>query len=441
MDKKDRSTAYFVIAGVVSLLLSSILESNFQNPIGGTWLDMEPPFESTEFDVAFDSQGQDWFCSSDGLAVLSEGVWQSYNEENGEFPGECTSIAIDSQDRVWVGTNSSLMMFDGQSWQTFTTGNSGLLRDEICFLTIDPKDQAWVRYCEHQGIISIFDGDEWSSIDTGLPSVKNIVFDNLGTVWIEEEDWIEGNRLHALRNNEMEFNVLPDHEIVGICIDGNGILRAVTYHDYTHSLYAYDGSTWIEQVDLGGHSINRVVACSQDGRVAFGFHHDLWVVHEDSIDHYTDKNSPKYYGLSSLAFDHQGRLWIGEQWQTLVLSSETGTPWPDGYVAIREVTFHPNSMFVFSLLIMSLGVAVRQDVLKVTAAVVALGLIANAAAGWQLRFLFGGTYVVLGVVGSLIGGEIRKRKDAGYALPIILAIVGAVIGLFIDLAVMFMFYM
>ena len=142
--------------------------------------------------------------------------------------------------------------------------------------------------------------------------------------------------------------------------------------------------------------------------------------------------------MNSLAFDHQGRLWIGEQWQTLELSSETSAPWPAWYVGIREVTFHPNSMLVFSLLIMSLGVAVRQDVLKVTAVVIALGLIINAIAGWQLRFLFGGTYVVLGVVGSLIGGEFRRRKGAGYSLPIILAIVGAAIGLFIDLVTIFL---
>ena len=432
---------YFLIAGVAALILSVVLESNFQNPIGDTWLELDPPFESTDFDAAFDSQGQDWFCSSDGLYVLSEGVWQGYSGDNAEAPGACTSIAIDSQDRVWAGTNSGLMMYDGQSWQTFATENSGLLRDEICLITIDPRDQVWVRYCEQQGIISVFDGDQWSTIDTGLPSVKNIVFDNQGTVWFEEEDWIEGNRIHALRNNTMEFNVLPDHEIIGICIDGNGILRAVTYHDYTHSLYAYEGGTWTEQADLGGHAINRVVACSQDGRVAFGFHHDLWVVNEDSIDHYTDKNSPKYYGLSSLAFDHQGRLWIGEQRQTLVLSSGTGTPWPGWYVRIREVTFHPNSMFVFSLLIMSLGVAVWQDVLKVTAVVVALGLIVNALAGWQLRLLFGGTYIVLGVVGSLIGGELVRRKGSGSAWPIVLAIVGVAIGLFIDIAAIFMFYM
>ena len=40
METKNRSAAYFVIAGVVTLLLSIILESSFQKPIGDTWLDI-----------------------------------------------------------------------------------------------------------------------------------------------------------------------------------------------------------------------------------------------------------------------------------------------------------------------------------------------------------------------------------------------------------------
>jgi ligand-binding sensor domain-containing protein len=451
---ENKTAVAFLAAGALSFFLSIILESIFQNPIRDAWPEIEPPFSSTDFDLAFDSNNQDWFCTRDGVTVLYEGTWHSYNQENSDMPGACNSIAIDNNDYVWVGTNSGLMVFDGKSWQTFSKENSGLLSDEICFVNTDQNDRVWVSYCGNcddsscsycqdciPGIISILDAEEWRSVEIGGIHAKEIIVDNERTAWIKDDLDIGGFKLHTIRNNEVELDVLPGHEIVGLCVDGEGIPKAITQRDYSYFLYSYEEGSWIEQRNLGGHTINQAIACSQDGRVAFGFHHDLWIIQGDSMDHYTDKNSPKYYGLKSLEFDHQGRLWIGEAWQTLVLSSEAKTPTPTWLVRIRDVTFHPSSMLVFSLLIMSLGVAIWQDVVKVTAIVIAIGLIVNAMAGWQLRFLFGGTYIVLGVVGSLIGGEIRRRKSVGYASSIVLAITGMVIGLIIDFAVMFMYYM
>jgi ligand-binding sensor domain-containing protein len=456
---QNKTAVSFLVAGVLSLFLFIFFESIFQKQIGDEWLEIEPPFSSTDFDLAFDSNNQDWFCTRDGVTVLSEGEWHSYNQENSDFPGACNSIAINSNDKVWVGTNSGLMVFDGQSWQTMSKENSGLLSNEVCFINTDQNDRVWVSYCGQSdnrfpescnnsscswcqdcipGTISIFDGKEWSSIEVGGIHAKEIVFDNEGTAWIRDDLDLGGNKLHTIRNSEVEFDVLPGQEIIGLCVDGEGILKVITNQ---HSLYSFEGGSWFEQRDLGGHAINQAIACSQDGRVAFGFHHDLWIVKGDSMDHYTDKNSPKYYGLESLEFDHQGRLWIGEAWQTLVLSSEAKTPTPAWLVGIRDVTFHPSSILVFSLLLIGIGVAVWQEVVWITAPVIALGLFANALAGWQLRFLFGGTYIVLGVVGSLIGGNIRRRKGTGYGLVIALAIVGIIVGLMIDFGIMFMYYM
>lgn len=290
------------------------------------------------------------------------------------------------------------------------------------------------------GQISVFDGEEWRSFEVGGgPHAKTILIDYQGTVWLEDDLNMQNVRLYAIRGDEIEFDMLSGYSVFGICIGEDELLSALVSKDYEYSIFTYDGKAWNQHSLSQVKSLNRTFACSQDGRMAYGNNYDLWIKQGDKTIHFTNNNSPKYYyGLRNLNYDHQGNLWIGTQWFVMVLSSENVNPPPQLFERIRTVTFHPNSMVVFSLLLISLSISAWQGGLRVTAAVVAFGLVANVLLNLELRFMYGATYIILGVAGSLIGKEIQRRSGKGKSLPIILAIVGMVIGMFIDLIIIFM---
>ncbi|MBN2393950.1 MAG: hypothetical protein JXR84_24670, partial [Anaerolineae bacterium] len=87
--------------------------------------------EGTGFDdryfferIAFDSRGDPWIISSDGLHHRGGLSWDFYPNVDYSTP---QSIAVDRQDRVWVGTLSrGLLLFENESWLTFTPQNSAL---------------------------------------------------------------------------------------------------------------------------------------------------------------------------------------------------------------------------------------------------------------------------------------------------------------------------
>ena len=121
--------------------------------------------EGTGFDdryffekIAFDSRGDPWIISSDGLHHRGGLSWDFYPSVEYSTP---QSIAVDSQDRIWVGTLSrGLLLFENESWLTFTPQNTALASYNVIALAVDAADRVWVGTAWG---LHIIDGETWTS--------------------------------------------------------------------------------------------------------------------------------------------------------------------------------------------------------------------------------------------------------------------------------------
>jgi ligand-binding sensor domain-containing protein len=96
--------------------------------------------------MAFDSQGQIWLATSDGVGVLStDGTWTSYPLGDGRRPLDMTAIIPDANGRLWVAASlHGVFMFDPKTgWTNYTGRNSGL-RGDANALAFDERGQVWV---------------------------------------------------------------------------------------------------------------------------------------------------------------------------------------------------------------------------------------------------------------------------------------------------------
>jgi len=454
---ENETAVRFLLAGFLILILAVIAEGIYQKPILNDWQEITEPIVTKNFDLVYDKKSQDWVCGSEGVGVLNEGKWRVYNQENSGFPGECYSITIDSQDNIWVGTNAGLSVFHDGSWLTYTEENSPLLQNQICFVNADHLDRVWVVYCNVNrsgtiisscancitDIVSIYDGGEWTTLELGGLNIDQVVFDHRDTTWVLVDDYWDGDKVYTIQDGNIDPRGIPGQKIEELCADENGYLWVKTRNEYyADFLFSHDGDSWIQEKEISNASIAGNLACS-GSRVAFGNHDNLWIIEDQSTFHYTPENSPIVWGGKNVHFDSEGRLWMGDCCQTQILTKVDKAPWPNWLIKIRLVTFHPESVIVFSLLFIGIAIAIWQGVVEVTATIAVIGLIVHSLSGvgLPLRFLFGGTHIILGMIGSLIGGEINRRRGKRTPLTIILAIVGIAIGLVIDIYMIFWFYM
>ena len=212
--------------------------------------------------------------------------WTVYDTDNTGLPLEWVrTIAFDPQGRLWVGTIKGVRVFDSQKWTAHVLTTLYLNPADAGAIAFDPQGRAWVG--TRQGV-KVFDGQSWATYNThnsGLVDnyVRTIASDAQGRAWagtkvgisvFDGQSWATYNT----RNSD-----LPQSHVRAITLDPQG--RA-----------------WVGTVSREPPSWFK----GTSGTVAV-FDSRSWTI-------YNDTNSGLPSGLiTSIAFDAQGRAWVGTQ--------------------------------------------------------------------------------------------------------------------------------
>ncbi|MDX1523506.1 MAG: two-component regulator propeller domain-containing protein, partial [Anaerolineae bacterium] len=217
-------------------------------------------------------------------------TWQTYIRPD-DLQHYATALLIDKAGRKWIGGLTGLTVFDGQSWQHYTSA-SGLLYENVSVLAQDLAGDIWVGY-SGGGLSRLT-----PSPDEGL----------------DEQRW-------------QHFSLATDaagNTVIDLATDRAGRLWFSTGFD----LGMFDGQSWTlyrTGADRAGMPSPTVeppphAPLIQPQVVTIGPEH------------------PAYYGVSGLAADPAGPVWIangqglarfdGQQWQQYVLEGNHGNMKP-----------------------------------------------------------------------------------------------------------------
>ena len=232
-----------------------------------------------------------WVGTSQGLALLEDGSWTVYKEEDGLAHRGVLAIDVSPiTGDVWIATMSGLNRFSGGKFETFTQFNSGLANDVIYSVICDGKD-VWVATGGGAGVLDTYTGKWGIYTDQNAPMHEPWTYSICaggGKVFIAA--WgggvIEWNksakrfRDYTDPDGEMEIDLFADdgvvHDITTAVSYSEDILWVATYFGMSR----YDGNHWKGYFDhdsgLASNFINFIradkgiaFACTDNGLSSF----------------------------------------------------------------------------------------------------------------------------------------------------------------------------
>ncbi|MBD3322080.1 MAG: PorV/PorQ family protein [Chitinivibrionales bacterium] len=182
-----------------------------------------------------------------GLAVMSEGIWSTYELEFEELPEPTVNaVAFGDDGALYVGTPYGLLEKKDDSWQIFDTAD-GLLTQSVTALMYDSQDRLWIG---GQGGISIYDETSWKRYK--FPESKVFSFAELdeGRIWIGtnrgaisyKEGRTKTGEEGAVIEEPPEWkafhskNALKGDKVYGVAVHGDDVWlatdKAISQYDY-----------------------------------------------------------------------------------------------------------------------------------------------------------------------------------------------------------------
>ena len=163
---------------------------------GSTWTTYKNPyFPLTHFvtdwvmAIGIDADGNKWTVNMDihGSGHLSKfdgTTWTTYSAADGTVGNDVTSIAFDTHGNKWFGTANGVAEFDGTTWSHYTTAD-GLAGSIVNAIAIDGNGNKW--FGTWGGGVAKFDGAIWTTYNTndGLAGsvIWSIAIDTQGNEW------------------------------------------------------------------------------------------------------------------------------------------------------------------------------------------------------------------------------------------------------------------
>ena len=238
--------------------------------------------------------------------------------------GVCNDILEDSQQKIWFATFNGAAIYDEGTWSGFDCSNSPMPSNEILDMTIAPDGSLWLSlsYQDDNLKFSLVNksGDNWSFYHDSNANFPNMYkpYDlscgSDGTVWFR----ISSESVARFDGEEMTFysfsgQNLPSGSVTLLALDAeNHPWVAMWNPTPEYRLYRLEQGEWILKETLPHAPVAMVFDAA--GTPWLATHGGL--IHVGSqMQIYNSANS----GLSSndlncLAFDVDGKLWLGHSW-------------------------------------------------------------------------------------------------------------------------------
>lgn len=112
-------------------------------------------------DICFETNGNAWVATSDGLYHYDGYLWTNYSENAGLPSPFVRSVLLTRSGKLWVGTDKGAGIFDGRQF-SYNGADKGLAGPSVRSMTEDPDGTIW------------FCSDTWpdASVPSGLTSLS-----------------------------------------------------------------------------------------------------------------------------------------------------------------------------------------------------------------------------------------------------------------------------
>lgn len=274
-------------------------------------------FNNTVHSIVIDGQGNplvscglatSYYKYEAGLCHFDGNKWVTYQEKDGWAKNWILSMAMDQQGTCWIGTHEGgVIKFDGSHFTTVTDAD-GLIEDGVLSIAIDQQGNPW--FGTYRALVYL-ESEHWKTYRT--KQVLSILPDTLGNIWFGTAEaglWKldkEENLSHYIIKGRENDGFVKD-----IAIDARGNKWCCTNGV---GVSQFDGTKWINYTtDDGLPSIGvSCVAADQQG--------NIWVGTDNGIARFDGTAWTSYlagYHVLSIACDAMGNKWIGTYGKGLI---------------------------------------------------------------------------------------------------------------------------
>lgn len=272
-------------------------------------------------DIEVAADGTVWIATwGGGLVRIQEGIWTIYDENNSGLPNNLiNSIAFDKEGVLWLATDGDLTRFDGTNWKTIRMPVS---ENIILVVQVDAYNRVWAGTYD-QGLYR-YDGRKLEKMWGGYKSmdygVNDILFDNDGNTWLATRIGMLRYDGKAWSQYNQENTAFTGDAFYRLGMDSKGDVWAATYPPGNYA--RWDGSNWamFSEQQPAGATVkdfpgNYIYAMEiTEGDEVLGgsqYHGALSLFDGRQIEGIATPLSPEDMGVSSLALDNDGNIWVG----------------------------------------------------------------------------------------------------------------------------------
>jgi ligand-binding sensor domain-containing protein len=288
--------------------------------------------------MAFDTSGNAWTATLNGLYKYDGSVNTLFNPSNSCLPDSMTAIHIDAQQNIWIGAFSEyppigidsafLVKYDGSTCAVYNVSNSNFPVNATRILGIrDDGTNIW--FSTREGFVK-FDGvnfTEYNMLNSNLPGytiIQSLAIDHNGNPWIGKEDFgllkfggtsFSENPLSnvGLSGNHIRALAVDNHQRVWI---SNSEFNDPTIQP--GGLSAYDGTWWQFDAEFHSSAIPFLPDVYPPTGYGIGTGDSVWMTNNDTLFLYengvwqaiTNNTGSCVIYNKHIAVDQNNNVWI-----------------------------------------------------------------------------------------------------------------------------------
>ena len=196
-----------------------------------------------------------WVGTKEGLAMYEDGIWQTFDVEDGlAHPGVLSIDVSELTGDVWIGTFGGLNRYSGGEFETFNQFNSGLPNDVIYSIACHDKD-VWVAtgggagrydtYSERWDIYTERNAPMHEPWTYGVCTGGDRIYIAAWGGGVIEYNTANGQfRDYTDPDGEMELDLFPDDGLVHDITTGVTFSEDILWTGTYFGLSRYDGTQW-----------------------------------------------------------------------------------------------------------------------------------------------------------------------------------------------------